>query len=55
MKLSPDGTIWEGGTFTLQLEFSDEYPNRAPKIKFLSRMFHPNGRKMLEQLSMFYS
>ena len=40
---SPDDTAWEGGTFKLQLEFSEDYPNKAPKVKFLSKMFHPNG------------
>lgn len=39
---SPDDTPWEGGTFKLSLEFTEEYPNRAPTIRFLSKMFHPN-------------
>mmetsp|Transcript_19252 Transcript_19252/g.33127 ORF Transcript_19252/g.33127 Transcript_19252/m.33127 type:complete len:180 (+) Transcript_19252:149-688(+) len=38
----PDDTPWEDGTFKLSLEFSEEYPNKAPKVKFLSKMFHPN-------------
>ena len=38
----PDDTPWEGGTFRLLLEFSEDYPNRAPSVKFLSKMFHPN-------------
>lgn len=38
----PDGTIWEGGSFHLELEFSDDYPNKAPKAVFTSRVFHPN-------------
>lgn len=29
----PEGTIWEGGVFKLKLEFSDEYPNKPPKVK----------------------
>ena len=40
---SPDDTPWEGGTFKLTLESTDEYPNKAPKVKFVSVMFHPNS------------
>ena len=38
----PDDTEWEGGVFRLILEFSEDYPNRPPKVKFLTKMFHPN-------------
>ena len=38
----PDETEWEGGVFHLILEFSDDYPNKPPKVKFLTKMFHPN-------------
>jgi ubiquitin-conjugating enzyme E2 A len=31
-----------GGTFKLILEFSEEYPNKAPQVKFVSKIFHPN-------------
>ena len=37
-----EGTPWEGGLFTLKLQFSESYPNSPPKVKFLSKMFHPN-------------
>eukprot|EP00891_Asterochloris_glomerata_P000859 jgi/Astpho2/859/Aster-00707 len=39
----PDDTPWDGGTFKLTLEFSEEYPNKAPVVKFKSKMFHPNS------------
>ena len=39
----PDETPWEGGTFKLTLTFTEEYPNKAPAVKFISRMFHPNS------------
>ena len=28
--------------FSLTLKFSNEYPNVAPKVKFATKMFHPN-------------
>ncbi len=45
--------IWEGhcapaGTFRLTLDFSEEYPNKAPVVKFKSTMFHPNSTCLLQ-------
>ena len=34
--------ICQDGTFKLTLEFSEEYPNKPPVVKFLSKMFHAN-------------
>jgi ubiquitin-conjugating enzyme E2 A len=31
------------GTFRLTLEFSEDYPNKAPVVKFKTTMFHPNS------------
>ena len=31
------------GTFRLTLSFTEEYPNKAPVVKFKSHMFHPNS------------
>lgn len=28
--LGPDDTAWEGGTFKLLLEFTEDYPNKPP-------------------------
>lgn len=39
----PEDTIWEGGVFKLTLEFSEDYPNKSPKVKFITKMFHPNS------------
>ncbi|XP_045410369.1 ubiquitin-conjugating enzyme E2 B-like [Lemur catta] len=38
----PEGTPFEDGTFKLEIEFSEEYPNKPPTVRFLSKMFHPN-------------
>ena len=38
----PEKTCWEGGIFKLTLDFTDSYPSSAPKIRFVTPMFHPN-------------
>ena len=38
----PEDTIWEGGVFNLTMKFSEEYPNKAPNVRFTTSMFHPN-------------
>ena len=42
--LSPKDTPFEDGTFKLTMQFSEEYPNKAPTVRFVSKMFHPNGK-----------
>ena len=39
----PEDSPWDGGTFKLTITFSEEYPNKPPVVKFLSKMFHPNS------------
>uniref|UniRef100_A0A8B9PGY2 Ubiquitin conjugating enzyme E2 A n=1 Tax=Apteryx owenii TaxID=8824 RepID=A0A8B9PGY2_APTOW len=39
----PEGTPFEDGTFKLTIEFTEEYPNKPPTVRFVSKMFHPNG------------
>lgn len=34
----------DAGTFKLTLQFTEEYPNKAPVVKFKSHMFHPNSK-----------
>jgi len=38
----PSETIFEGGVFKCQLEFSKDYPNKPPIFKFTDNIFHPN-------------
>ncbi|KAI4343847.1 hypothetical protein L6164_011148 [Bauhinia variegata] len=38
----PDDTPWDGGTFKLTLQITEDYPNKPPNVRFVSRMFHPN-------------
>jgi len=40
--IGPPDTPFEDGTFKLKLEFTEEYPNKPPVVKFISKMFHPN-------------
>ncbi|CAN1797828.1 Ubiquitin-conjugating enzyme E2 2 [Linum perenne] len=40
----PDDTPWVGGTFKLTLQFSEDYPNKPPTVRFVSRIFHPNSK-----------
>nr|VZI10944.1 unnamed protein product [Spirometra erinaceieuropaei] len=53
------GTAFEDGTFKLKLEFTEEYPIKAPRVVFLSKMFHPNiyadGSICLDVLSRAWS
>ncbi|KAF4747913.1 Ubiquitin-conjugating enzyme E2 2 [Perkinsus olseni] len=38
----PEDTPWEGGTFQLEVTFSEEFPTKPPRVRFLNPMFHPN-------------
>ena len=40
--IGPEGTLYEGGMFTLELEFPKTYPNMPPTARFVSKFFHPN-------------
>jgi ubiquitin-conjugating enzyme E2 I len=37
-----NGTDWEGGVYKVTMEFSEEYPSKPPKCKFVPPLFHPN-------------
>ena len=42
----PHDTPFEDGTFKLTIEFTEEYPNKPPSVRFISKMFHPNGKSL---------
>eukprot|EP00817_Percolomonadidae_sp_ATCC50343_P007459 CAMPEP_0117418502 /NCGR_PEP_ID=MMETSP0758-20121206/261_1 /TAXON_ID=63605 /ORGANISM="Percolomonas cosmopolitus, Strain AE-1 (ATCC 50343)" /LENGTH=130 /DNA_ID=CAMNT_0005199025 /DNA_START=68 /DNA_END=457 /DNA_ORIENTATION=+ len=42
----PSDSPFEGGTFNLELFLPDDYPMEAPKIRFLTRIYHPNIDKL---------
>ena len=39
----PADTPWEGGIFSLRMTFCDQYPDKPPKVRFTTKVFHPNG------------
>ncbi len=38
----PDNSVWEGAMLRLELKFPNDYPQNPPKVKFITRVFHPN-------------
>mmetsp|Transcript_34723 Transcript_34723/g.81410 ORF Transcript_34723/g.81410 Transcript_34723/m.81410 type:complete len:156 (+) Transcript_34723:51-518(+) len=38
----PADTPWEGGIFSLRMTFCDQYPDKPPKVRFTTKVFHPN-------------
>jgi ubiquitin-conjugating enzyme E2 G2 len=40
----PEGTPFEGGVFEAELKFPEDYPLKPPEMRFLDRMWHPNGK-----------
>eukprot|EP01006_Ploeotia_vitrea_P000646 TRINITY_DN103402_c0_g1_i1.p1 TRINITY_DN103402_c0_g1~~TRINITY_DN103402_c0_g1_i1.p1 ORF type:complete len:149 (+),score=16.46 TRINITY_DN103402_c0_g1_i1:31-477(+) len=42
----PTNSPYEGGTFNLELYLPDEYPMVSPKVRFLTKIYHPNVDKL---------
>jgi len=38
----PPETPWEGGIYSLRLQFNENYPEKPPRVRFTSEVFHPN-------------
>lgn len=37
---------YEGGVFQLELYLPEEYPMAAPKVRFMTKIYHPNVDKL---------
>eukprot|EP00042_Codosiga_hollandica_P012411 m.27922 g.27922 ORF g.27922 m.27922 type:complete len:149 (+) comp39944_c0_seq1:186-632(+) len=44
--LGPAQSPFEGGVFKLELFLTEEYPMSAPKVRFLTKLYHPNIDKL---------
>uniref|UniRef100_A0A8H7TU01 Ubiquitin-conjugating enzyme E2 2 n=1 Tax=Bionectria ochroleuca TaxID=29856 RepID=A0A8H7TU01_BIOOC len=42
----PSQSPYEGGVFKLELFLPEDYPMTPPKIRFLTKIFHPNVDKL---------
>jgi len=42
----PQGTPYDGGVYKLELFLPEMYPMEPPKVRFLTRIYHPNIDKL---------
>ncbi|OHS99074.1 Ubiquitin-conjugating enzyme E2 36 [Tritrichomonas foetus] len=42
----PTDTPYQGGLFNLELFLPEEYPLEPPKVRFLTKIYHPNIDKL---------
>lgn len=40
--IGPTNTPYEDGLFKLKIIFTKDYPYKAPNVKFLTKIYHPN-------------
>merc|ERR1712002_1104561 len=42
----PEESPFQGGVFKLELFLPEDYPMTAPKVRFITRIYHPNIDKL---------
>eukprot|EP00928_Gymnodinium_smaydae_P019970 TRINITY_DN176_c0_g5_i1.p2 TRINITY_DN176_c0_g5~~TRINITY_DN176_c0_g5_i1.p2 ORF type:complete len:151 (-),score=40.32 TRINITY_DN176_c0_g5_i1:129-581(-) len=42
----PEGTPYQGGTYKLELFLPEAYPMEPPKLRYLTKIYHPNIDKL---------
>jgi len=51
----PVGSPYEGGTWLVEINFPSDYPWKPPKIRFSTKIFHPNVSEKGEVCDKAYS
>ena len=41
----PEDTPYHGGVFTIEADFSDNYPFKPPVCKFITKIYNPNVKR----------
>merc|ERR1712019_300588 len=44
--IGPTTSPYEGGVFKLELFLPEDYPMSAPKVRFITKIYHPNIDKL---------